>query len=266
MKGEIPDELTEITSNVSRRKLLRGVGAGAVTGVSGLGAVQTTAAREDGVRELMGWEKWTAIRAVKTTSEYKTLRRYFKQTFDRVTTPDDARVFETTGADGTSYRVVSFTPSYRGPPARAPDENTTTNIAISVTECGSIRDVRATRTVRGDDDSPEAVTVFALENGRVVANEYSIEVDLGQTTGSVVETAAVSKCSACRTIFDLACVVGCGVGTGAICLMAAVTIVGGLACAAVAAAVCYFIGRFGCSPGARAACKRIKVNGNAMCP
>jgi halocin C8-like bacteriocin domain-containing protein len=54
------------------------------------------------------------------------------------------------------------------------------------------------------------------------------------------------------------CDVGCGVGIAVLCVLAGITtIVGGIACAAVAAAVCWFISEYGCSPGADYACAQL---------
>lgn len=67
-----------------------------------------------------------------------------------------------------------------------------------------------------------------------------------------------TACDACKILFELACAVGCGVGIAALCVLAGITtIVGGILCAAVAGAVCYFISEFGCDPGSQYACEQL---------
>jgi len=78
--------------------------------------------------------------------------------------------------------------------------------------------------------------------------EFDSELQLSKTT----------VCDACKILFNVACAVGCGVGIAALCVLAGITtIVGGLACAAVAAAVCWFISEYGCDVGADYACKQL---------
>jgi halocin C8-like bacteriocin domain-containing protein len=78
--------------------------------------------------------------------------------------------------------------------------------------------------------------------------EFDSELELPKTT----------VCDACKILFNVACAVGCGVGIAVLCVLAGITtIVGGIACAAVAAAVCWFISEYGCSPGADYACAQL---------
>nr|WP_320160774.1 halocin C8-like domain-containing protein [uncultured Methanoregula sp.] len=78
--------------------------------------------------------------------------------------------------------------------------------------------------------------------------EFDSELKLPKTT----------VCDACKILFNVACAVGCGVGITALCVLAGITtIVGGILCAAVAAAVCWFISEYGCSPGAQSACTQL---------
>jgi halocin C8-like bacteriocin domain-containing protein len=78
--------------------------------------------------------------------------------------------------------------------------------------------------------------------------QFDTEVTIPKTTA----------CDACQILFDLACVIGCGVGITVLCVLAGITtIVGGILCAAVAGAICYFIGEFGCDPGAQYACEQL---------
>lgn len=78
--------------------------------------------------------------------------------------------------------------------------------------------------------------------------QFDKEVTMPKTTA----------CDACKILFNLACAIGCGVGIAALCVLAGITtIVGGLACAAVAAAICYFISEYGCNAGAQYACEQL---------
>jgi halocin C8-like bacteriocin domain-containing protein len=78
--------------------------------------------------------------------------------------------------------------------------------------------------------------------------EFDSELELPKTT----------VCDACKILFNVACAVGCGVGIAVLCVLAGITtIIGGIACAAVAAAVCWFISEYGCSPGAAYACAQL---------
>ncbi len=78
--------------------------------------------------------------------------------------------------------------------------------------------------------------------------EFDAELELPKTT----------VCDACKVLFNVACAVGCGVGMATLCVLAGVTtVVGGIFCAGIAAAVCWFIGEFGCSAGADYACAQL---------
>jgi len=78
--------------------------------------------------------------------------------------------------------------------------------------------------------------------------EFDSELQLPKTT----------VCDACKIIFNVACAVGCGVGITVLCVLAGITtIVGGIACAAVAGVVCWFISEYGCNPGAESACTQL---------
>ncbi len=78
--------------------------------------------------------------------------------------------------------------------------------------------------------------------------QFDKEVTMPKTTA----------CDACKILFNVTCAIGCDVGIALICVLAGITtIVGGLACWAVASAICYFIGEYGCDVDAQDACERL---------
>ena len=70
--------------------------------------------------------------------------------------------------------------------------------------------------------------------------------------GSVIIVDTGEYCWACKALVSIACAVGCGVGIAVLCVLAGVTtVVGGIACASIASAVCWVIGEYGCNPGSK---------------
>lgn len=66
-----------------------------------------------------------------------------------------------------------------------------------------------------------------------------------------------AACGGCKTVYGFVCNVGCGLGAAMVCFALGVTGWGGVVCSVIGAAVCYFIGKYGCSKGAKEACRSL---------
>jgi len=90
------------------------------------------------------------------------------------------------------------------------------------------------------------------------ANESDWEYIVGIVdleSGNVISVRDYGKCDLCKDIYGLACNIGCGADMALICLLLGVTGWGAIACFVIGGAVCYFIGTYGCAPGAVACCR-----------
>jgi halocin C8-like bacteriocin domain-containing protein len=107
---------------------------------------------------------------------------------------------------------------------------------------------------KNDELVPTFVERLTIENN-IISTE-KMDVPLNNVSSlSEVTTLSYTKCDACQDLYNVACAVGCGLDVALICLIAGVsTVVGGLACTAIAATVCYFIGKYGCDPEAEYFC------------
>ncbi|ELY37429.1 halocin C8-like domain-containing protein [Natronorubrum tibetense] len=252
-------------SPLDRRTLLKGISGSTVAFGASIGTSTVSAAQNDEppVTEVDNGQARKAIGRARRSDAFKELKSYLRDAYDLIVPSRDARVFEAEGPEGTAYEVVSFYPKRRG---QGSNENTQYSLAVTL-RGSSVVSNKATIVSFDDGDIPTDATSISVREGDIEESEESVEINDPEdpetsagheTTGA--ETASVTvqstSCNLCRTIFDLACVVGCGVGAAALCLLAGVTTFGTgfIVCAGVTAAVCYFIQRFGCTPPSRTAC------------
>ncbi|SNQ59147.1 hypothetical protein MNV_1070037 [Candidatus Methanoperedens nitroreducens] len=107
---------------------------------------------------------------------------------------------------------------------------------------------------RNETKFPVSVEQLSINHGKVT-NE---KIDVASVLNSGVSI-QVTQCDACITLYELGCDIGCGLEMALLCIIAGLglTFIGGLACTAIAAAVCYFINNYGCYPQAPDACDTI---------
>lgn len=103
---------------------------------------------------------------------------------------------------------------------------------------------------------PTSAKIFVPEGDTIRTDSMSVFNPVSeQSTRGIT----ISKCAACKDLYNLGCEIGCGVEMTLLCALAGITtIAGGLACGVAATVVCHYIGVFGCSRGASYICKVAK--------
>lgn len=242
----------------NRRSVLRGM-SGLTVGLTGLGAVSGNVGANPPEIDRVEVETATqAIGVARRSSEFKLLRDRLKDEYGLVPSrPSD--VLETVDRSERTATIVSFELQRRGWPRDEAGRDA--DLAIRVRD-GSVDTGRATITRYDQDGRPNNVEVLNVVDGGVRArheslNTADLSVETAVSSGEVSPAFfhETSSCTACKLLYDAACAVGCGVGMAALCLAAGITsVAGSLTCAGIGASVCWFIGRFGCSPTAGYAC------------
>ncbi len=144
---------------------------------------------------------------------------------------------------------------------------------VAIVKNNKIVKIQATIVHRDKDRFPTSVEVLTV-NGNIVETESATTdsifgVGIKTSIASIASIASTSplinldqvtsssssECDGCKLLYDVACVVGCGVGMYGLCLIAGLTTgVGGLACVIVAGLVCWVVDEYGCDYGGEAAC------------
>ncbi len=103
---------------------------------------------------------------------------------------------------------------------------------------------------------PTSAKIFVPEGDTIRTDSMSVFTPVSEQSTKRI---TISKCAACKDLYNLGCEIGCGVEMALLCSLAGITtIAGGLVCVVVAGVVCHYIGVFGCSHGANYICKLAK--------
>jgi halocin C8-like bacteriocin domain-containing protein len=143
---------------------------------------------------------------------------------------------------------------------------------VVITNNDEIIKTQATIIHRDEDKFPISVDVLTVTDSNIKTESATMDGMFGAgVKTSVASAASIASsspvryldqvtassvtCSACKALYDVACNVGCGVGMAVLCSLAGLTTgIGGIACATIAALVCYAIDQYGCDYGGQAAC------------
>lgn len=145
-------------------------------------------------------------------------------------------------------------------------KDNSTGALIAIFENDKIVKVEAQIVERDKTGYPLSIEILTV-NGNTIVSESGEVSDIlnGKTKASLISSAtlapiaplAINACTACKLLVGAACNIGCGIEMALLCAIAGVsTIVGGIACATVASAVCYVIDQYGCAPGALNLCRK----------
>ncbi len=236
---------TKDTPPISRRSFVKAGGAatlGLGFGVGSAAASSSKAETDIDIQQVSGREEAKAITVAQQSSEFRTLRDYIKENKGEIADSSSALAFKTTDENGDPYTVVSFNKK-----EGKSQEKTDINIALALRN-EKILTAQGTRTIF-KEDKPETIQAFDIQNEEVIEESKKVG-----SPDDEMDT-KITLCGYCKEMKRAACVVGCGAGTGAICLFMSLAPPAGVACAAVAAAVCYALDRLdGCKTHAQYAC------------
>lgn len=172
-----------------------------------------------------------------------------------------------TGAEGLSSTVIDTYYEAVALPFASTDNSDGAIVAILTNN--KIVKVQATIVHRDKDQFPTSVKILTVNGNAIETESATIDSGAKAYMASVVSIASTSplshldqatssliSCSTCKSLYNLACAVGCSLGMYAICgLLGLTTGAGGAACVVAATLLCAGIQQYGCDPyGAQAAC------------
>ncbi len=141
-----------------------------------------------------------------------------------------------------------------------PFESTDNSLAgiYVIIENNDISKVEAKIIHKDEDQFPTSVDVLTVNENSIIAESANVssvisnmdKKSLSSTIGltSVSPKITISKCTACKELYNIGCAIGCGVEMQLLCTAAGIAnIAGGLACVVLAGIVCTLIADYGCS-------------------
>lgn len=232
----------DVSDDSKRRDFLKALGATGIAGVTGFAGNAGATATDRTMVEVTGTTAERLTTIARKGDDYRALRAELESR-DGVTVSRDARVLRVTEDGGDTWHVVDFA-------VEDGRDDTHGDLAVTVHE-GSPLGASASIT-RTRDGAPVEVESFQVDGGAVSAETAAVPGGVG---GDV--SAQYDVCDFCQDAFSTACSLGCDWGTSAICSALSLSVVGGIACAIVAEAVCWYIEENGCGPGAEWACQEL---------
>lgn len=230
---------------------LTGLGASAVAP----GSAQTESLP---VERLDGPDARRFVGAARGTTAFRRLAAHLRSEYGLAVPSRDVTVVAAEDPEGTRHHVVSFTPM---PTGRTDADGRSYDLVVALR--GSEAVAAGASIVEYDGDVPTTVTIVEYDDGGVDTSTHALDLDDLATPDAEAESDGVTvqqtDCEICRSIFEVACSVGCGIGGLALCTLAGITTFGvaSIACGAIGTAVCYFVGEYGCDPGAETACSEL---------
>lgn len=173
-----------------------------------------------------------------------------------------------TDAEGLSSTVIDTYYEAVALPFVSTDNSDGAIVAILTNN--KIVKVQATIVHRDKDQFPTSVEILTVNGNAIETESATIDSRAKTSMASMVSIASTSplsyldqatsggliSCSTCKSLYNTACAVGCGLGMWAICgLLGLTTGAGGAACTVAATLLCAGIQQYGCEPyGDEAAC------------
>lgn len=261
------DDPAGSNDSINRRRFVKSLGtAGGAVALGSLGPTRVSAENGDtfnadqAINRATGGEARRSIATAQTASEFRVLYNYLLEEYRHTTEINSAQVVEIRNEDRAASHVVSFKTSHIG----SPNEQSAAegNMAITLTD-GEVTAASASLYYTDNDNKPTRVLRFDVVDG--IVQKESAEVPISTDESSTESSSTIRpfaydslECKACMLIYEAVIVVGCGLGTHAICVAAGVGSLGpgGVACEAAALAICQLIDKIG-DRGKKPACTHL---------
>ena len=237
-------EEDDLPTDSKRRDFLKALSAAGLVGAAGFAGNASASMPNRTMTEVTGSTAKRLAAVARRDEDFRALQAELAGRPGVTIEHDDVSVLRVTEDGGDTWHVVDFTVD----DGRA---DTKGDVAVTVHEGATLgASASITRVV---DGAPVEIEAFEVDAGSVISEVAAIPGDVGSHDVS----ALYSVCDFCQDIFFVACSMGCDWGTSAICASLSLSVVGGIACAVIAAAVCWYIEDHGCTPGAEWACKEL---------
>lgn len=232
------------STDSKRRDFLKAMSAAGLAGMVGFAGNAGASTPNRTITEVTGARAKRLAALARRSEEFRALEAELTDRPGVTIDHADVGVLRVTEDGGDSWHVVDFA-------VEDGRDDTQGDIAVTVHE-GAALGASASIT-RMADGAPVEIEAFEVDGGAVRSEVAAIPGDAGEQDVSALYTV----CDFCQDVFYTACSLGCDWGTSAICASLGLSVVGGIACAIVAEAVCWYIEDHGCSPGAEWACTEL---------
>lgn len=224
---------------VSRRRILRSVGASSIT-LGGIGISSDPVAADAHspfqIERLSGYRAKYIAAVARYSREYRSLVTEF--VLEDAAADLEAEVFARSTESGKTF-IVSFTTTGRS----LPSESELDDIAVALDSEYEVVDAKAVLRHRSPGDESNEFRVYSTNNGVV-----SVERPASSEEKSLQVGTASAGCSSCKAVYGVICDVGCNVGAATICYIVGGGWVGAW-CGALAGDICEFVDENSCEAG-----------------